>query len=396
MGTSFLIVILSVIVIHLFTALSYSELFALFPGPGGEARLIKETLGPVPAIVLPLCSRVLFGLCAVTGILVTAGFAFNEVFLYWLPNFGFSFLMLGFLLSINLLGLSFSEIAQIIFVTITFLGIMFLSAAGLTEVESFQSSTNESLSSSMPWAALTGLLLFIGYDLAGFGKENANNLLKPMTTGIVLVGGMFCLWGTVSVMYVPLESLSGTTIPHIVAAKAILGQKGRILMGIVVIVGTCASVNVLLIAVSRMISGMASQRLLPPFLGKSPVPPLLLAGSAALMMALGMAGEPVLEVYIRAGLCFWLLNYGTVHLSFLIMRRRVDPLIRLYQTTFYNSVSVVSLLLMFFGVVGLLMFSEEPALLLKSMIVIFAVVFIFSQLWINLGGKRGGSASAAN
>jgi amino acid transporter len=387
MGLSFLVVIPSVMVVHLFTALSYGALYTRFSGPGGEARLVKEALGPVTAMVLPICSRVIFTLFAATGILVSAGFVFNEVFLFWFPNFGFSFIILGFLLAINLLGLKVAGTAQIIFLATAFLALIMLSAVGLAGVETIQASTNESQSSGVPRAILTGLLLFIGYDLAGFGKESDNNVLKSMIMGIVFVGALFCLWGAVSAIYVSPERLSETTIPHIVSAKAILGQKGRILMGTVVIAGTCAAVNALLIAVSRMISGMASHGLLPHFLGKSLVSLLLLAGGSAVMMALGMAGEPMLEVFIRAGLCFWLLNYGAVHLSILIIKRSTDFRPRFFQVIFYNPMPVVGLFLIFFVFVGLLLFSEQPALLLRSMLVIFAIVFVFSHLWTALGRK---------
>jgi amino acid transporter len=43
-GASFLVVILSGLVVHLFTALSFGELSLHFTGPEGETRFIKENL----------------------------------------------------------------------------------------------------------------------------------------------------------------------------------------------------------------------------------------------------------------------------------------------------------------------------------------------------------------
>ncbi|NIN66172.1 MAG: hypothetical protein GTO63_16055, partial [Anaerolineae bacterium] len=71
-----------------------------------------------PAIAIPLCARVAFTICAATGILVVAGYVFNEVFVYWFPNLGFSFLLLGFLLVLNLLGRTISLVAQVIFIAV--------------------------------------------------------------------------------------------------------------------------------------------------------------------------------------------------------------------------------------------------------------------------------------
>ena len=130
-GASFLVVILTGLVVHLFTALSFGECSLHFPGPDGEARLMKESMGPTPALVLPLCSRVLFTLCAATSILATAGYAFNEIFILWFPNLGFSFCLLAFLFLINFLGPRVSSTAQIFFAVMTVLGLLFLSIVGL-------------------------------------------------------------------------------------------------------------------------------------------------------------------------------------------------------------------------------------------------------------------------
>jgi hypothetical protein len=36
-----------------------------------------------------------------TGLLVSSGFAFNEIFVYWFPNFGFAYLFLAILCSLQ-------------------------------------------------------------------------------------------------------------------------------------------------------------------------------------------------------------------------------------------------------------------------------------------------------
>ena len=90
-GPSFFIFIPVAALLHMITALSFGELISSFPGPDGEARFIRMALGPVFAIVLPIGGRVLFTICAATGILATAGYVLNETFLYWFPNLGFSF-----------------------------------------------------------------------------------------------------------------------------------------------------------------------------------------------------------------------------------------------------------------------------------------------------------------
>ena len=125
-----------------------------------------------------------------------------------------------------------------------------------------------------------------------------------MTCGILLGGVTFCTWGLVSLGAVPMATLATSTVPHMVTARTLLGQPGRMVMGIVVLAGVSGAVNVLLFGVSRMLVGMASQGLLPAVLAwapqRAPVALLLLALGPALMMRLGMAGEPETEVYTQS------------------------------------------------------------------------------------------------
>jgi amino acid transporter len=397
-GVLFLTALLTAAAAHFLTALSYGKLSKSFPGRAGidgmgnEAVFLKEALGPVPAIVFPLCSRALFAVCAAAGVLVTAGFVFNEVFLYWFPNFGFAFGLLGVLLAINILRVPGA--AQVVFVATAVFGLAILSFFGLAGAgeageEVAQASTAVSTLSTLK-AAPAGLLLFMGYDLGerrppatGAGAEALKTgvSFNPMTAAIVIVGVLFCLWGLASVRYVPLEKLSETTIPHTVAAREILGHKGRMVMGAVAIAGTCGAVNALFASVSRMLSGMAFQGLLPRFLSRPHVPVLVLAGGAAAMMGLGMAGEPLLEILIMAGLCFWLLNYCAAHLSAVVLGKRIGAV--------YRAVPAAGMLLIFAGLIGLFMFGEETALLGRSMLVIVTAVLIFSLLWVSYARKAG-------
>src|SRR5210317_168693 len=63
---------------------------------GNELFLLAKVLGRFPAAALVISARLSVTLLVATSVLVTAGFAFNEIFVYWFPNFGFAFLLLGF------------------------------------------------------------------------------------------------------------------------------------------------------------------------------------------------------------------------------------------------------------------------------------------------------------
>ena len=307
-GAPFLIFVSLAVFAHFLTVVSYGELLCLQPGSLGESNLVRKTLGSVLDTILPLSSKVLFALCASAGILATAGYVFNEVFLYWVPNLGFSFCLLALLLVINLIGRKVATAAQITFVTVSILGLAILITVGSLELGDAPGAGSLGFGSANPvGVAPLGLLLFVGHELA-FQARNPQvggrcNLAMSLGCGVVLIGVIFSAWGLVSLKYVGMENLAHSTIPHMVAARNIFGQQGRIVMGMVVIAGALSAVNGLLFSVSRMLSGMAVEGHLPLlFRGKKERETaclLFLVFSIAAMMGLGLAGEPVLEIYTR-------------------------------------------------------------------------------------------------
>ena len=78
-GLAFLGMILFAGLIALGTAYSTTMLWTQFPGPGWESRGLQMALGTLPAIVLPLCARLVLLVCASTGILAIAGYVFIPV-----------------------------------------------------------------------------------------------------------------------------------------------------------------------------------------------------------------------------------------------------------------------------------------------------------------------------
>ena len=399
-GICFLVFIPVAVLLHVVTALSFGELMSTFPGPEGEVRFIRMALGPVFAIIFPVGGRVLFTVSASTGILATAGYVFNETFFYWFPNLGFSFFLLGILVLINLMEKKFSETAQIIFVSLSLLGLLILCISGLSGLENASAASEKANPTFLHIirAALLAPVLFLGYDLAGMTiavrKTYPINLVKVMVGGLLLAALVFYLWGVVSLRYVFPDKLADTTIPYTMTAKAIMGEKGRIIMGIVILSGTCAAVNALFMAVPRMVAGMSIQGLFPSILGatrnRATVPLVLLGIGTGIMMAAGMAGEPVLEVYIRAGMWLWLFNYAVIHICILIDSRRIPDEPKQIQVGGYRVFPIVAFAVLIMILFGLLWTDDEPIILIKTILFIIAGLSLYGLLWIRFGSQISG------
>lgn len=260
---------------------------------------------PRPFSFLPLAVKGSTGLFLSTGILVSSGFVFNEVFLYWFPNFGFAFLLLAIVLAIQLSGTDTAIKAQILFtgLTLTCFLILIFSGLGRSEAASSQASSAPGMTAiSLP------LLLFVGFDLAWAGPDKN----KGKATALSVIAGaglLFILWGLVSITHVPWTKLSASSVPHMKTAGALMGQTGRSIMGAAVILGTLSAVNALFLACRYITGQLANQGQLPLWMQKAFFVPLILALGIGAMMASGMAGSDKLELWIRAAFALWLLTY---------------------------------------------------------------------------------------
>jgi hypothetical protein len=287
---------------------------------GNSFTRLAGSTGLLPAMTLTLASRLCLVLLLPTGMLVTAGFSFNETFLYWFPNFGFSFLLLGIILLLHLVGMRTALAAQTFFICLTICCLVLLCLAGLLgshELKPTQFEPGNQLSLTIP-LVFTALLLFLGYDR--FEHPNSTPAadsrayyIGPLIAGSVLLA----VWAFVSLKYVPQAKLANSTIPYIISAREILGQPGRIIMGIAVISGTCGVVNGLFLLANRSLQQITDHIFLPsnlypfgsPFL-KERIWPVIFSLFIGIFMAFGLAGSENLDIYMYGALLFWLLTTG--------------------------------------------------------------------------------------
>jgi amino acid transporter len=287
-------------------------------------------------VYIPWTTRGLATIFLSTGILVSSGFVFNEVFLHWFPNFGFAFLLLGILLGIHLTGIPMGLKAQVIFVTLTVAGLLTLILAGILTPGS-QILGTQLLGSQPPGIQATApgimiqdrsilflaLVLWVGFDLGALAldqntdRPGKSKKVGPLVWTIGGTGILFLLWAMVSIQHVPLAKLASSSLPHLKTAKALLGDTGRFIMGGIIIFGTLGAVNALFLACRVNTNEMAGHGRLPQWTKNQGVVPIFLALAIGLMMAKGMAGSDKLEIWIRAIFLVWLFSYALISLIFL-------------------------------------------------------------------------------
>ena len=345
--------------------------------PAAEIQLLTKAYGPFAASWLLLMARPVLATCIATAVLVTSGFVFNEVFLYWFPNFGFAALLLGLILIINLAGMRIAAMAQVLFTSTAVVGLLILILTGLLSWNSTPQDVHHTAFSVGGYSIGLAVLAFTGYDMLRYLARDSekHQLAGVIKTGLIISGIVLIAWNLVALIHVAPSRLADTSIPHILTAKAIMGPAGRVMIGVVAIAGACAAVNYLFQSVARMTMSMSEARLLPSIFGPIATRPLLpliiLAATSGLLMAIGFAGSDLIDVSIRAGLLLWLAFYALLQLAHIRHRRRQHPTeVRPKGGTAPQGVIALAMLLSIFFLGAA---DESPGVLLKTLSVILAM-----------------------
>ena len=351
-----------------------------FPLASEATPALPADVGPFAALWILTTGRVITAVTAGTVLLVTAGFSFNETFFHWFPNFAFAFLMLAVVLAVRISGPRATEIFQVFMATIALGGLGVLIVMGGWAAPAHFGTGSGGAGVNFPYPLFSVLLLFTGFDSALNHRFDPHRPLNGfMTAGMLLSAVILGLWGAVSILHVPAQKLSSSYIPHILAARNIAGDTGRHIMATVVIAASCAAVNALMGNVSSSLSRLASRWRIP---GHPAAATLLCTVGIALMMVSGMAGADEIDVYVRGGLCSWLLGYAVVDVQiWRRFNRRSIPPVHLGRLQ-----SGAGAVIMMVSFTALLSFDPDRTLLIgfmsgswAVMAVLFLGAFAFSR-----------------
>ena len=397
-GISLIVILAAAALLYLMTAGTISRIAGDKNGSGEETDVLKQQLGNLAGTILPFAARGSVAVVGATAMLVTAGFVFNEVFVYWFPNFAAAFILLAVLLGIQLMGERARSVAQMVFASTAILGLLALTVAGLINMRPFPSESIAPASIAFhPGTRFLPLLLLVGFDLAGIASGNDPSRQAFISRGMMLaiIGAAFLLglWAVASIRYVPVEKLADSTIPHMIAARRIMGQPGRYIMGIVVISGVCAAVNALFIGLSRLWVAMNRTGGLHGSENRSKssdrAPLIVLALSAGAMMAAGMAGTEVLDRWFRGGLLLWMSYYAAIHMAAWRSGRRSPSATRIVQL-----LNIIACILLTVAVTVLVITDDSPAAIISFMILALALAASLFVMLSRLSRRNSCSCSA--
>lgn len=196
------------------------------------------------------------------------------------------------------------------------------------------------------------LFLFVGVEyvtpLASELRDAPRTIPRAMYLGVTAVAAAMFLYGVAVARQVEnVEIADGifildTPLAIPAFAEAVMGDFGRIWLGIAVLLASAATLNTLLAGIPRILYGMAKDGTLPrgfAYLHPRYREPWV---GIALVAVIGIAGAIILDGdvpsiinLILAAVMAWIFSYILVNISVVLLRRRRPDLERPYRTPLY-------------------------------------------------------------
>jgi len=345
-------------------------------------------------VYYPLVIRFFAAILLATGLTVSSGFVFNEVFVYWFPNFAFAFMLLAGMGGLQLLRKTHRSRAQLVFVSTVLLGLAILVVTGLI-TGLFQDRVRAIEAHQVTISGLfLPLLLLLGFDIGIYPGDNSlappPESTKILKRAIAVFAGFLIFWVMTALLHVDGLRLANTSIAHLISAREIGGQAGRVIMGVMIIAGSCAAVNALFEGVVRLTQHFSRKGMLPQMnlLPKASV--LVMTAVAAFLMTSGLAGEELLESLIRVTLLMWLGHYGLItakNLLGMCQKSGSDQGVVHGQNRFQLMATAI---ITFAGILVLVLTGDQPMLMVAIMIVTICAVLIAGGIYTTLRPSRSG------
>ena len=344
-GRWFIIPLFAVMVLNWFIGISFAELNGLMPRvQGGTGQYLLAGIGPLPSLIGNLSAYVITEILSMTAEITLCGLVLKGLFLPHVDNRIISIIIMALFLVINLFGVDiFSKVQNIVvflligsMVLIGLIGVCKLGISSNVVDYAANAPTFEQIGGFKGLCSYAALAfwLFIGVEfiipVAKDLKNPRRDVLLSMTIGLVLLFFVQSILGIGMTNYVSLDILANDPAgtPHMTYATNLLGNAGRIWMGIITILAAASTINTVYASVSRIVQGMGEEGMMPSVFAKTNKRGAAWVGLVVLfvfvagIIASGLGATEGVSFLLLSGSCFWLLTYCLVHVTVLILRKR--------------------------------------------------------------------------
>lgn len=342
---------------------SFSEAAGILPTAGSVYDYVAAGMGRFWAITGSLAAYLIVHAFAGVAETATAGVfaAFNFEFLEGFQESGSWWIGVALtivLAVINMLGIRPYGSTEIGMTTIMWVTLVVFGLAGvfLEQKSSITGFFGESFVGTDLTAILTmvglALFLFVGVEyvtpLASELRDSSRTIPRAMYLGVTMVAAAMFLYGLAVARQVENIDLGDGTLildtPLAIPAfaEAVMGDFGRVWLGLAVLLASAATLNTLLAGIPRIFYGMAKDGTLPGIFGylqpryKEPWFGIGVVALIGIVGAILLDGDvtSIIEL-ILAAVMAWIFSYILVNISVILLRVRRPDLIRPYKTPLY-------------------------------------------------------------
>ncbi len=381
-GPASIISLVVAAVFTLFVGLCFAELCSMMPVAGGAYIYVKRAMnkfgGFTAGWLLVLAYAAMMpGECIIIGKLA-AGL---------IPGIPVAWVGVGaavLFTVINLIGITFSAVVQLILTLVLFGGIFAYALPGLAQVD---------VANLTPFfgRGVAGMFLmvpiyflgFMGYDILPQAAEEVKSPVRkmvfviPLSILFVLIAYMAVAIANAGVL--PWEQIAKSTdpVPIIPIAEKLLGPSGPTIIIIAGLCGLVTTLNGFVVGASRLMMAMAKDHELPPFFAtvnkRFGVPhwAIIFVG------ILGIVGSfvPQLIVLFDTAASAVLVTYALTAISVMMLRKKEPDAERPYKVPWGNVIPILALI----GVVPTFLISL--GILTTEALIVFVAWFVIGVIY---------------
>jgi amino acid transporter len=269
-GPAGMIGLLLAAIFSLFVGLCFAELCSMMPVAGGAYIYVRRAMNKFSGffagwLLVLAYAAMMPGECIIIGKLAASIFPGTSVALVGVTA---AVVFTG----INLIGIRFSAVVQLILTIILFGGIFAYALPGLAnlQVENFTPFFGRGVSGMLLIIPLN-ILGFMGYDILPQAAQEVNAPIRKMVfvipLSILFVLIAYFVVTVTNAGVVPWEQLAKNTDPLPIGfiATKLLGPTGPQIIVLAGLAGLITTLNGFVVGASRLMMAMAKDRELPPF-----------------------------------------------------------------------------------------------------------------------------------
>jgi len=381
-GPASILALIVAAVFTLFVGLCFAELCSMMPVAGGAYIYVKRAMnkfgGFTAGWLLVLAYAAMMpGECIIIGKLA-AGL---------IPGVPVAWVGVGaavIFTVINLIGITFSAIVQLILTVVLFGGIFVYALPGLAQVD---------VANMTPFfgRGVAGMFLmvpiyflgFMGYDILPQAAEEVKSPVRKMVF-VIPLSILFVLIAYMAVAIVnagvlPWEQIAKSTdpVPILPIAEKLLGPSGPAIIIIAGLCGLVTTLNGFVVGASRLMMAMAKDHELPPFFARVnrrfgvPHWAIIFVG------VLGIIGSfvPQLIVLFDTAASAVLVTYALTAISMMILRKKEPDAERPYKVPWGNVIPILALV----GIVPTFLISL--GILTTEALIVFVAWFVIGVIY---------------